>query len=541
MPSPPPQPPLPPRLPCIGPRGHLLSESPDDALQAVDLDIPYPIPFVGSHAELGLDQTWMTADGRYGPYGYGEDEPSYSRTRVDWDTVDWGALQNQCLDRNSHRFPAGAAAFAAEPVRFAWRNRATVPPVRTWDEFRPTRRTALVVRAYDDYDYKPEDLLHLRSLIVEAGLRTGGEYVVVLLVHIRGRESNIFSSPEAYQRAFKEAKIPKEFQSIAVLWDEGLLESWYPRIAEHRVMWQAFQPVQLFALHYPEFDHYWQLEMDMRFTGDAGVYLDAMDAFSRQEPRKQAVERTTFFYDPATYASYAEFQAAVDVANKGSSYLWGPVSLREVPPLGPEPPTTSVADDFTWGVGEPADVVVTGLCDDAQRSTTWVFRDWFYGFTAGRSTPRFFCAPAIQRGSRALLLTIHALQLRRGLRIASEATLPSFAAWMGLKLSAPPMPWYLQRADNETERALWMRGGVAASNDGWGRSDPQWGVGELKGEPQNGNTWWWTGNWPGDMFTTWMTAGRGEDEMDPTLSQVLAMRDGEVYMPNIALHPVKNQ
>lgn len=47
MPNPPPQPSLPPRLPCIGPRGHLLSESPDDDLRPVDLDIctPLVLPF----------------------------------------------------------------------------------------------------------------------------------------------------------------------------------------------------------------------------------------------------------------------------------------------------------------------------------------------------------------------------------------------------------------------------------------------------------------------------------------------------------------
>jgi hypothetical protein len=176
----------------------------------------------------------MTADGRYGPYGYGEeDESTYNRTRVDWNKVDWADLQNECFDQNVRRFPVSAKPITSE-YRFRLRNQSLVPELRSWDDFTPTRRTAIVVRAFDGYKYTPEDLYNLRSLVVEAGLRTGGEYAVVLLVNIRGADSNIFASNEAYQAAFEKAGIPPEFQSIALLWDEALLKTWYPEVGEYR-------------------------------------------------------------------------------------------------------------------------------------------------------------------------------------------------------------------------------------------------------------------------------------------------------------------
>jgi len=189
---------------------------------------------VGSYKELGIDQSWMTVDGRYGPYGYGEeDEETYNRTRVDWDNVSWGDLQSDCFDRNTRRFPSTASRITNEP-RFRLRNDSIVGELRSWEEFTPTRRTAIVVRTYDGYRYMPEDLYNLRSLVVEAGLRTGGEYVVVLLVNIKGAESNIFASEETYKAALEKAQIPPEFRSITLLWDDKLLESWYSEVGEHR-------------------------------------------------------------------------------------------------------------------------------------------------------------------------------------------------------------------------------------------------------------------------------------------------------------------
>ena len=177
----------------------------------------------------------MTADGRYGPYGFGEDKESYNRSKVDWDQVDWGSLQDNCVEENAARFPHYPPPVRnLDNARFTWKNHTTLPATPTWDAFNTTRRTALVVRGYSAFKYSPEDMWNIRSLITETSLQTGGEYAVFLLVHIQDKERNIFSSKENYDAAFKDAQIPPELQSIAILWDDNLLESWYEAVDEHR-------------------------------------------------------------------------------------------------------------------------------------------------------------------------------------------------------------------------------------------------------------------------------------------------------------------
>lgn len=535
----PPKVPLAAPIPCLTPRGHLLGNSPDDDLHPVSLDMPYPLPFTGSHDVLGLEKTWMTPEDRYGPYGFGEDAKTYNRTRVNWNEIDWGFFQNECLRVNQERFPAAAEPFRNDPPRFALKQERNVPAKRRWEEVPDTRRTAIIIRAYDGYDWTAQDMHHIRSLIVEASLKTGGEFSVILLVHIRNLRYNIWKSREEYHKALRAAQIPYEFHSITVLWNNPLLESWYPGTLEHDTFYQVFQPVQLVAHHYPEFDHYWQFEMDMRFTGDAGEFLKALDDFSRREPRKQSHERSTFLYDPTDFSDYDDFQAAVDIANNGNSHYWGPAKIREVSPLGPKPPTSALKDTFRWGVGEDADAVVTSLCGDARKSKSWIFSGWVYGFRGGsEGPPRFFCPPAIQRASRHLLLSIHDLQIR-GLRIASEATLPSFALWLGLKISYPPLPTYLDAKPTKQDHDGWFLGGPEASTDGWGKSDPQWGAHSIKGEPRMASTFWWSAGWSGNSpkrtFLAWLYNDDSESLPEP-----LARKDGHVYMPNMMMHPVKN-
>lgn len=194
----------------------------------------YPVPFVGSYEALGLQKSWLSMDGRYGPYGYGEEKDSYDRKKVVWHTIDWGHLQNLCLERNAHRFPPEAVKFDADAMRLALGNGTTHQTYERWDQLTNTRRTAILVRAWVGYDYKDEDLQYLRSLITETSLRSGGEYQVILFVDNKDRSQNIFASSTAYGNALEKAGVPRELRSITMLWNEELLESWYPNISEHR-------------------------------------------------------------------------------------------------------------------------------------------------------------------------------------------------------------------------------------------------------------------------------------------------------------------
>jgi hypothetical protein len=296
-------------------------------------------------------------------------------------------------------------------------------------------------------------------------------------------------------------------------------------------MWQVFQPMQLLALHYPEFDHFWQLEMDMRFMGDAGKFLDRLTATARNEPRKQALERSSFWHMIAETGDYGEFFRAVDQANNGSSHAWGPLRVREILPIGPEPPVPDpVNETFQWGVGEEADVITTSYCMDANKPNNWVFREWIHGFQTGLQTPRWYCPPAIMRASRPLLLVIHQAQLEAGIRIPSEATLPSFALWHGLKLSFPQHPVFHRDQDDENNRRGWWRGGPKGSSTGLGpdNSDHPRGT---------GLTFWWESDWAKHVFYEWM-GKRLEDA--PPRPWLLQDWDGKLFVPNIVLHPVKH-
>lgn len=176
----------------------------------------------------------MTPDGRYGPYGFGELSKGYNRSRVEWDKIDWGALQDLCYERNINRFPVDANhTKVSSGKRFSLKNNpgsmANMPSL-----FKKSGRTAIVIRGFSSFDFKAEDFWHLRSLITETALYSGGDYSVFLLMHVQDREKNLFGSEEQYQEAFDSANIPPEFRSISVLWNDALLESWYDNIEDHQ-------------------------------------------------------------------------------------------------------------------------------------------------------------------------------------------------------------------------------------------------------------------------------------------------------------------
>ena len=195
--------------------------------------IAFPRPVGGSYEALGLPQTWYSPDARYGPYGYGEDAPDYNRSKVDWENANWAHLQNQCLSQNQHRFP--------NPTRISRANRFRLRD-NDWEGFEPLRvrpyatgRTAIVLRGYEGFRYTPSDMHNIRSFIMEAGLGSESDYAVFLLVDVKDEDGtrHIFHNTQDYDKALEEL-VPREFRDMAVLFDQKLLESWYPEIPEHR-------------------------------------------------------------------------------------------------------------------------------------------------------------------------------------------------------------------------------------------------------------------------------------------------------------------
>jgi hypothetical protein len=333
------------RVPCIGPRGKLISESYDDQLHPAQYeDFTYPPPLSGSYEALNLEQSWLTAAERYGPYGLGEDKETYTRSRVNWSTISWGHLQNSCSQSNHERLP-NAYAFDNGHSRLTYRERSWkekwLPSVFTTPDINPRlvtqkyNRSAIVVRVWSTYKYTPEDMWNLRSLVAETSLATGGEYAVFLLVDVKDKEAGIHNDTKAYDRVLRES-VPAEFQDIAVLFDDSLLESWYPDVVEHLPIMQIMQPLQIFAQFYPEFDHYWQVEVDSRFLGHTGNMLDKFSDFARNEPRKQARERASWAYMNDYHGSYDNFFDSIDDVLNGTSSVWGSIDIHDLNPIGPK-------------------------------------------------------------------------------------------------------------------------------------------------------------------------------------------------------------
>ncbi|KAK4121229.1 hypothetical protein N657DRAFT_699833 [Parathielavia appendiculata] len=537
------------RVPCVGLRGLNFDEENDDTLrESVIEGLDYPSPFVGSHDTVGLSQTWMTAAARYGPYGWGDDQAAYDGKKAPWNETDWAKLQNQCIYYNAHGFHDAAII---QP--FARRFRMREPgeeiksPVIEPQAANYVPRTAIVLRAWEGYNYTAEDLVNLRATVAETALRFGGEYTVYILVHVKDTGRNIFSSDENYRRAVEDL-VPPEFWGMAVLFDETLLQSWYPEIKTHGATYQIMQPLQLFAHFYPKFDFYWQLELDVRFTGHAGRYLTALSDFAREQPRKQAIERSTWYYMPEFHGGYSDLLAAVNASLEGKGGLgWG-MRIQDFEPIGPKPPVEDPLDDnFEWGVGDEADFIALTPCAYMPSLEHWVWRNWQQGLKAGTKTPGWMCQPAMGRASRTLLLAVHHAQAVQGLAMHSEATLSSFALWHGLKLVVPPQPIYQDpQWPHDKMNELFNGPGAIETHrmqgmEGMARGDVIYRQTDYEYITTTSASFWYTSDFPNRIYDAWLGRVGSQDGSSSRGVPYVLWRsgDGKVYAPNMMLHPVK--
>ena len=199
---------------------------------------------------------------------------------ANWTDIDWGTLQDQCVKRNADRY-ALAGSLIREPLRNATSEdlnfvAAKNESMKVKGKLRKSKsRTAVVVRAHHKMNFGTDTMMHIRSLIAELSLHSGGEYSIFLLVQVKDEERSI-DEPEVYQ-GILEKNIPRELHNMTLMYKkESLMSSWYPKSSLK--VESLNQALQVFAELHPEFDHFWQTELDVRYTGHWYNLLENADS-----------------------------------------------------------------------------------------------------------------------------------------------------------------------------------------------------------------------------------------------------------------------
>lgn len=533
-------------IPCIGPTG----------AEVQDIKVfrgrprRFPAPGFGSYELLGIDPNiCYERQTRFGQYGIGSpvDQDEHA---IDWDRVDWGELQQECVYGNRARYDLMGSPNKVLSNYDPNRNPAVErhgrekrdktghyslkPPF--WKEKpQPTvePRTALLLRSYTGKDYNDNDKQVIRALVSELSLRTGGEYQVFLLVHVRDAACNITNTTT--YRSVLEDEIPREFWNMTILWNDAAVHALYPRLDPvwtanvHNAQWLS---VQKFLQDNREFDFVWNWEMDSRVTGQHYDMLTNLASFAKAQPRKGLWERNERFYIPSVHGPFdTSFRKSVEFLSRNET-VWGPPPLPFIRPVGPVPPTTAEKDRYRWGVGEEADLITLSPIFNPTNSD-WILGNQVWGYSdpehPSESLPRRTTIITQSRVSRLLLDIMHVENLR-GNHVGSEMTPQTVALLHGLKAVYAPMPVFFDRAWTGEQLQRWFNGGPEGQSGGagcamgWGRE------GRFAGA-----TWYFRADPPQRLYNNWMgyeDNGIGGEEWEA--------EHGRPCLPAMFLHPVKD-
>ncbi|KAL2022725.1 hypothetical protein VTK56DRAFT_4806 [Thermocarpiscus australiensis] len=595
----------------------------------------FPDNILGSYELLSLpEDICFDRFGRYGPYGYGYSvrtgglgmgehgdrkgaEAVWETVKqVDWRNVDWAATQRRCYQANAERYkplvardvpPRGfyiggglrdsQLASRGMLEREAQLVKDSLPSPT--EEAKPTEenhksdlpRTAVVLRCWDEFAWREEDIMNLRALISELSLASGGRYDVHLLVQVRNDARNpIWADDEAYRNRINET-VPEEFRGIVTLWSEtqmlavyqGIVDLWTrgPDLPVHGSYRGLQMAMQHFAYNHPEYDYFWQWEMDIRYTGHYHDLLSKLELWAKEQPRKGLWERNARFYMPYVHGTWEDFKQMARVQTEhgtvGANNMWDSVpgtKVGEKPPQqisrgeqsvwGPQrpldekdwfehesdpvPPTTYERDKYAWGAGEEADLITLSPIFDPE-GTSWKLADDITGYneTGGiGKPPRRAQIITASRLSRRLLLTMHRETAYKKHHAFPEMWPATVALHHGLKAVFAPHPVFVDRAWPPAYMARVLNAGRNGASGG-----ARTAVYGDREHNVRGLTWFYNAGFSGNLYRRWMgqrvnNDGGEEFELTADLSAddktVGTMRGGEgrMCLPPMLLHPVKD-
>ncbi|KAH8671357.1 hypothetical protein BX600DRAFT_510036 [Xylariales sp. PMI_506] len=525
-------------------------------------------PAIGSYDLLGLrEDVCFDRFGRYGAYGLGysvqdggtgegtdtEKEGSeaiWEKTgQIDWDGMDWGDAQERCGKANQERFNSGNTTLDEENAK---------KPLKKID------RIAVVIRTYVGFRWTAHAILNFRAMISELSLRSGGEYDVHFLLHVRDPDEPIWSDPDTVQRILDD-NVPKEFHSICTLWSEPQMELYYPGDFGstfenpsngdiHGVYRSAHMPLQHFAQQHPEYAHFWNWEMDMRWTGSYYELFDRLGKWGAEQTRQGMWERASKYYIPGLHGNWNNFTSLVERERKaaGRRSILGPVIFSGKKNLqsteeGFLPRNCAAGSDMSQcGVGEDADLITLNPIFDTEKSG-WVFASDVTGYDLQYAEPPRRCAiVTASRLSRRLLNVMHEETWRMHHSMFSEMFPPSMALHHGLKAVYAPHPVYLDRAWPVEKIEENFNGGRDHTTSGHGSPF------DLDNEHNHkGTTWYYNSEFAGLLWRRWLgyaqmdgrgkNGGRaGEGRMrGGKADESKSTSSGRLCLRSMLVHPIK--
>lgn len=607
----------------------------------------FPRHVIGSYDLLNLpEDICFERFGRYGPYGFGysirsgglgtgetgENEGSAAiwadTARVDYRTVDWADVQRRCFRANSHRFeelpprvPTSHGFFIDDQTK----PRDVIPNVQARAEQEATKtvgpssivahtpessqafvkstqgkedegpkepqlpiekkaRTAVVIRCWDEYLFREDDVANVRSMITELAMASGGRYDVHLLIQVKNDAAHpIWADHEAYEERIKKT-IPEEFRGLVTLWTEtqmlslyqGIYDNWArgPDLPVHGVYRGLTMAMQHFAYLHPEYEFFWQWEMDVRYTGHYYDFFTKLEEWAKEQPRKGLWERSARFYFPDVHGSWEDFSQRSRIeteigvtsadniwskvpgmdtkaSKKQGKSIWGPVRTPDDddwfrPQDDPTPPTPYEKDHHVWGKGEEADLITLNPIFDPD-GTTWGLKDDITGFNRSQpQPPRRASIITTSRLSRRLLLTMHKMTAYKKQFAFPEMWPATVALQHGFKAVYAPHPVYVDRAWPIDFMAGTFNAGSSGSSGGSRTS--------IFGEREHnmhGTTWFYNSGFAPNLYRRWLglkvnNDGGEEFELTEDKSKIglkgvgnMPGGEGRMCLPPMLLHPVK--
>lgn len=501
-------------------------------------------PALGSYNLLGIrDDICYDRFGRYGPYGLGyalrdggvgegmdtESEGSEhvwkKSGKIDYHKMDWGKLQQQCFESNRERFltandDENADKFSSQKGSQSHLGGPSKQKIG---------RIAVVIRTYVGFRWTHLAILNFRAMVAELSLRSGGEYDIHFLLHVKDNELPIWADGETVQ-GILDMNMPGEFHTITTLWSEAQMKLLYPgswgdsvenpsQSDIYGVYRSAHLPLQHFAMMHPEYEHFWNWEMDMRYLGNYYELFNRIGDWAKNQSREELWERSQKYYIPEVHGSWANFTETVhnDTKASGQRSIIGPVlfsgkqNLRIQERGGSFMPETCVTggNSTECGIGEEADLITLNPIFDAEDSG-WVFAQDVTGYDLSLPTPPRRCSiVTASRLSRRLLEVMHEETWRQHHSMFSEMFPASMALHHGLKAVYAPHPVYLDRKWEVEAVEKAFNGGRDHSTSGHGSPF------DVDNEHNHaGTSWYYNSEFAGLLWRRWLGFaqydGRGE-------------------------------